>query len=158
MKKTNISEAGAPETAVDVPEGFAVYTQSGPFAQHNGPFFEKRGEGGLVRAFRVEQRHLNGAGIVHGGMLMAFADSVLGRTVSELEERGAVTVRMTSDFVHPAHPGDWIEGRATVTRKTSSLVFVRGEITSRGRVLMTADGVFAFVKRRRTGKAEPGEV
>ena len=34
-----------------------------------------------------------------------------------------VTVRMLTDFLAPARPGDWVEGRASLTRETKSFYF-----------------------------------
>ena len=45
------------------------------FGGHVGPLYRLPHEGDRPRfGFRVEQKHMNSAGSVHGGMLMALAD------------------------------------------------------------------------------------
>ncbi len=48
------------------------------FETHNGPFWHRMEDDGHIHcAFRVESKHLNGMGNVHGGCFMAFADYCL---------------------------------------------------------------------------------
>ncbi len=113
-----MSEEAAP------PEGFVESRDRGPFTTHNGPLFHRMDGDRFLQGFRVLKRHCNGAGVVHGGMLMAFADGLMGGAVWRAAKAPALTVRMTSDFLAIARPGDWVEGAARVTRLTRSLAFV----------------------------------
>lgn len=135
-------------TAADPPPGFAPITHSAPFGAHTGPFFDKETEAGLVRAFRVAEKHCNQGGMAHGGMLMTFMDVVLGVNMWRAAGRPGVTVSMATDFVAAARLGDWVEGRAEVVRQTRSLVFLRGELTTGDRTVMTATGVFQLLAPR----------
>ena len=77
------------------------------------------------------------------GMLMTFIDRTLGSLVwHAIDGRPCATVSLNTDFLAPARPGDWIECRGQVTRQTRALVFVRGELTTADRTLMTASGVW----------------
>ena len=134
-----------------VPAGFTARPARGPFARLIGPFFERRdgSEASLcIRGFLVEERHTNALGIVHGGMLMSFLDSVLAGGVATVAEGSFVTLRMTTDFLAPARSGDWLEGHSTVTRTTRSVCFVRGELRVGERRVATADAVFRLLERR----------
>lgn len=132
-----------------VPTGFAERAPRGPFARLTGPFYERTGGAAAeeVRAFRVEERHTNALRIVHGGMMMSFLDSVLARAVAGAAAGSFVTLRMTTDFLAPARLGDWVEGRAIVTRRTRSLCYVRGEARVGERRIATADAVFRLLGR-----------
>jgi uncharacterized protein (TIGR00369 family) len=111
-----------------------------------GPFWYKREEGGFRYGFPVEARHLNNGGVVHGGMLMSFADDVLGMTVWEAAGRKpCTTVQLSTQFISPARPGDFVEGRAEVMRATRSLVFVRGLVTVADRTVIHADGIWKIL-------------
>ena len=56
--------------------------------------------------FLAEQRHLNIGGVVHGGMLMSFADDVLGMTVWEAAGRKpCTTVQLNTQFIAPVQAG-----------------------------------------------------
>ena len=111
-----------------------------------GPFWYKREEGGFRYGFPAEARHLNAGGVVHGGMLMSFADDVLGMTVWEAAGRKpCTTVQLSTQFISPARPGDFVEGRAEVLRSTRSVVFVRGLVTVGDRTVIHADGIWKIL-------------
>ena len=129
-----------------VPDGFEPIGTESAYSSLVGPVFD--GADDLVRGFRVEAKHANNAGIAHGGMMMSFADMTLARGVRQATGGPGVTVRMVSDFHGPARLGDWVEGRAIVTRTTRTLIFVSAEITANGRVVMSASGIFRLVRRR----------
>ena len=67
-----------------------------------GPIYARDG----IYAFRAEQKHANLVGVVHGGMLMSFADDVLGMTVWEAAGRKpCTTVQLNHQFIAPARIG-----------------------------------------------------
>ncbi len=136
------------------PPGFVESTTRGPFTTHNGPVYHKPDEA-IVRGFRALQRHCNGFGIVHGGWLMTFTDGVLGGAVYEATRVRSVTLRMNCDFVGMVRAGEWVEGRAEVTRATRSLVFARAALTVGDKTVFTAEGVFKLMTggNRRPAKA-----
>ncbi|WP_043364602.1 PaaI family thioesterase [Belnapia sp. F-4-1] len=111
-----------------------------------GPFWFKREEGGFRYGFPAEPRHLNNGGVVHGGMLMSFADDVLGMTVWEAAGRKpCTTVQLSTQFISPARVGDFVEGRAEILRATRSVVFVRGLVTVGDRTVVHADGIWKIL-------------
>ncbi len=132
------------------PSGFVAASRNSPYTAMIGPLYEIPGDDQGRRGFWVLDRHINNAGIIHGGMLMSFADTLLGRAVSNSGAGMAVTLHMTTDFVGPAHLGDWIEGKAGVVRRTRTMVFVEGEIVTRKRLVMTAKGIFRRLARNRS--------
>lgn len=138
----------------DPPPGFVQTDMPAAFGLHVGPFFDcGLPDGGFIRAFRAQEFHGNSLGIVHGGMLLTAADTVLARAARGRCDRPFVTLRLTSDFVGPVRVGDWVEGRATVARLTRSLIFCHGELKVRRRLVLRADGVFKILKPERTNEA-----
>jgi acyl-coenzyme A thioesterase PaaI-like protein len=117
------------------------------FENHIGPFWHRLEADGSVRcAFRVEKKHLNGSGNVHGGCFMAFADYCLfaiGRNA--LNGRG-VTVNFACEFLDAGHEGELIECTGEVTRAGGSLIFLRGQMTSGERLLFTFSGTIKRAK------------
>lgn len=115
----------------------------GAFAMLVGPLLYRR-EGDTLRfAFQTTQQHTNARGVIHGGMLFTFADQVLGLTVQHVVGSVAVaTVSLNCDLVRAAHPGDFIEGQAAVTRLTRSVVFVKGALYRGETVLLNASGLW----------------
>ncbi|MDO8840254.1 MAG: PaaI family thioesterase [Parvibaculum sp.] len=131
------------------PDGFVPSTGRGPYTSHNGPFFHKVTDDGFVHGVRVRSRHCNSRGITHGGMLMAFADGLLGTAVWRATQTVALTVRMNSDFLSSARPGEWLEGTARVTRATRSVAFCEAELYVGARPVLKATGVFKLMRRHK---------
>ena len=131
-----------------VPDGFKISDRRAPFTIANGPFYEKIvDENKLIRAFRVEERHLNGIKLVHGGMLMTFADSALASSVIHQTGRHCVTIKMNSEFLSPAREGDWVESDVVVVRSTRTIAFVRGDLKVGKKVIFKADAIFHYVHK-----------
>jgi acyl-coenzyme A thioesterase PaaI-like protein len=131
-----------------VPPGFVICRiADGRFAESVGPLYVHEGEPPRF-GFLAEPRHGNVRESVHGGMLMTLADQVLGLTVMQAVglETPVVTVSLHCDFVSAARPGEWIEGEATITRMTRSLIFVRGSLSHGRRVVLSAAGVWKKVR------------
>ena len=112
-----------------------------------GPFLARReGEGAWRYGFLAEPRHLNKGGVVHGGMLMSFADDVLGMTAwAAVDRQPCTTVQLNTQFVAPARTGELVEGRAEVLRRTRTLLFMRGTLAVGDRTVVHADGVWKIL-------------
>ena len=93
--------------------------------------------------------HANPAGAVHGGILVTFADHVLGCYV-EAAANGApnVTIQLNTHFLAAVEPGAFLELRGEVTRVTGSMVFVRGIISVGERDVVAADGIWRVFRPR----------
>jgi len=119
------------------------------FETHNGPFWHRMEEDGrIVSAFRVEPKHLNGAGNVHGGAFMSFADYCLFATASPILEGPAVTVSFGCEFLDAARAGERIDGTTEIMRAGGSMIFLRGLLKSGERPLFTFSGTIKRVKKR----------
>ena len=98
-----MNEAAA--IAAGAPAGFRLIAFEGvTFNAMIGPLYISRESGDVVLGFRVEQRHCNPGGILHGGM--------------------------TFDFVAAGNVGDWIEGRSEILRITRSLAFTSVDLSA----------------------------
>lgn len=134
--------------AGEIPDGFVPIVHHNPFGRNVGPIYHREeADGGFVRGFRVSEKHVNSGGFAHGGMLLAFADIVLGQACYRVLGGPSVTVNVNANFVAPARLGDWLEGRAEVLRRARKIVFVRGRLTVRRRVVLTADAIFHAVRQ-----------
>lgn len=130
-----------------IPDGFEPIQSSNPFAGGLGPLYEKVFEDGRwLRGFLVEEKHANQAKIVHGGMIMTFADILLARAVMDRFDPPFVTARLTTDFIGPALMGRWVQGQARITGQHDELIFVDGEISSRGHPVASVQGSFKLLR------------
>lgn len=131
------------------PPGFAVLYPDEPFEVHAGPhyFRDETGPDGSERrvaGMRARRVHTSASGFVHGGALLAFADSALTAFAMEAmadDDERVATITVNAEFVAPVRLGDWVECRGAVTRLTRSLAFVRGAMTVDGETVMTCSTV-----------------
>ena len=138
-------------SGMGVPDGWEAFTDPG-FVAHVGPIYHRTAEGRKRFAFRAEEKHGNLVGLVHGGMLLTFADRALSICVMEaLEGAKCVTIEMTSQFVGAAQIGDLVETSPEVVRRTSSLVFVRAILTSGDRPLVSVSGIWKALRDKSGG-------
>ena len=123
---------------------------SDAFEQRAGPFYETRAvDGSHIAAFRAEERHMNGAGFMHGGCLMTFADSALFTIASDaLEGSHGVTMHLAGDFLDPASVGQLIEARGEVVRAGGKTIYVVGKVTADGKPVLSFNGIIRKITRR----------
>lgn len=114
----------------------------------NGPFFYAMHGDEVCTGFRVSQRNCNAHNILHGGIMMMFADYTLCLAAIGGTHEGVVTVTCNNEFVGPAYEGDIVTGRGEVTRKGGSLVFARAVLQVNAKTILTSSGVLKLVKRR----------
>src|SRR5215469_505141 len=109
---------------MSLPAGYSETRLIDPFEVYVGPVFEQGTTGSRAFAFRVDERHVNMRGVVHGGMLMTFADAALGQAAWDACDHAAcVTLNMQCQFLAPARHGDLVEVTPVLTRRARSLIF-----------------------------------
>jgi len=98
-------------------------------------------------AFTVEDKHMNAAGAVHGGMLMSFADTAMGHAARLAAGAKAVlTISLNCDFMAPGRLGDVIEAHIRISRITRTTVFASADFLAEDRLLMTATGLWKIAR------------
>ncbi|MBR1252295.1 PaaI family thioesterase [Bradyrhizobium sp. AUGA SZCCT0240] len=132
----------------DVPEGFVAFRKAGAFAEKNGPIYFRPTDS--VLGFCVSPAHCNPVGLCHGGWLSTFLDMQM--PLKAMREGGLegcflVTVSLSLDFLAVGAVGSWIEGQATVLKRSKSLVFVQGLAVSGGTPLLRGSGVYKAIPR-----------
>src|SRR5580698_10324154 len=128
---TDFDPAGAGWTAMD----------DDPMPGRIGSPWRKRQGDKWLYGLLTQPDHINPAGAVHGGILIAFADHTLGCYV-EAAADGApnVTIQLNTHFLAAVEPGAFLELRGEVTRVTGSMVFVRGIVAVGKRDVLAVDG------------------
>ncbi len=110
-----------------------------------GPIYARDG----IYAFRAEQKHANLVGVVHGGMLMSFADRAMGiAAIAAADGASCVTIQLDMKFLAAGTLGRWLTAHSTVVRRTGSMVFMRGEVRDGDRLIATGDGVWKILRAR----------
>lgn len=129
--------------------------QGNEFLDLVGPLWVRREGEGWAYGLQTKPHHANGRGIIHGGLLVTLADNALGMTVWERIGRlPAVTMQLNTHFLASAEPGDFIEARAEILRRTRSVVFIRGVLSVGDRAVLAADGIWKILSTRGDPAAE----
>lgn len=110
-------------------------------------FRRKNEDGSITYALTIDARHDNSRGAAHGGLMMTFADSVLGYTAWSACAPGAwcVTVSQSSTFLRAVKQGDVVETTPIVTRATRSMIFTRADFLVAGETVFSAASVWKVV-------------
>lgn len=126
-----------------IPAGFKMMLPNEGYMGNNGPYCLRRlAEGGYEYGFQSDARHGNPNGVLHGGAVLGFLDSIMGHFASSTAKRPTATIGFDTRFLAGAKPGVWIDGRVVMRRLTRTLAFVDGEAIADGTVLVTASGIF----------------
>jgi acyl-coenzyme A thioesterase PaaI-like protein len=140
----NVGDYGAPVVLKDGPfAGWMTWGHgSDPFETLSGPFcFKVEADGRVRAAFQPEEKHLNGGGALHGGLLMTFADfSLFAIAHSALKSAPGVTLTFNSEFVGAGSLDGLVECEGRVIRETRSVIFVQGLLTQTARPLLAFSG------------------
>jgi uncharacterized protein (TIGR00369 family) len=119
------------------------------FPDFNGPIWEKLENGARIFGFLADARHANDRGVVHGGMLMTFADHSLGELMLDAVERKlCATIQLNTHFLRAAQIGDFVECRGTITRQTGRMVFMHGYLSVNGANVAAVDGIWTILKNQ----------
>ncbi len=107
-------------------------------------------EGRVVMSIKLEDRHMNPGGVLHGGVLTTLMDEATAHaivTVRGLEvmaEAPLATVDMNVSFLAAARPGDELECEARTLRVGRAVAFAEAEVRRRGRGDLVAKGRFTY--------------
>lgn len=129
-------------------QGWSAWTGREPFEELAGPFYAKRDENGrMIAGCRAMPHNMNGAGTVHGGALLTFADfSLFMIAYDEIRGAPAVTVTLQGEFLSGAKQGTRLINRGEVLKSGSSLVFVRGITEADDRLVFSFSGVIKLMR------------
>jgi len=134
------------QTSVPRPEDFGLpdtynHWQGDSAEDYTGPFFFRMDNELAHTRFRIQPHNCNAHGIVHGGVLMMFADYTVCIAALGGTQESVVTVTCNNEFIGPAASGDVVEGLGEVTRSGGSLIFTRATLRANGRIILTASAV-----------------
>ena len=111
-----------------------------------GPIWQKSNGTGMQIAFLADPKHRNRRGLVHGGMIMTFADRALGMTARHATgNKPHATIQLDVHFVDAVQIGEFIEARAEVVRRTRSLIFMKADLVVGTRVVAAANGIWKIL-------------
>jgi acyl-coenzyme A thioesterase 13 len=131
----------------ETPEGFEPIFRSSPYLELLGPIFNKKDDECLVLGLRVEEKHCNARGLVHGGVFSSLADVALGYNAAfqGKDPTPLVTASLSIDYAGSAKMGEWIEVYTDVQRVGKRMAFANCYFLVGTKRIVRASGVFGVV-------------
>ena len=122
------------------------------FMKHNGGvLFKKISETEYQFKSKINENHLNAAGITHGGYLSALIDSGAGTAAHRAADNmPCVTISLDLKFIGSAKIRDEIIGYTKILKKTNTLVFLFCELKCNNKIITSASGVWKILKIKPT--------
>ena len=125
-----------------IPDGFVINEGRGPYSSHNGPYYINTSVNPWIHGTYILERHCNAAQMAHGGMLMSFADGILGHAVYKKTKRGGVTIKFNAEFLSAVRLGEWMEGYAVVNSVKDNFVYCEAILSVSTRRVLSVTSIF----------------
>jgi len=133
--------------SVEIPAGYQRFGETDGFIGLAGPYYWRDdGAGGVEYGFPAEARHGNPNGVLHGGSLTTFMDTVLGYEVIRVTGRRCATISLNTEFLAGGRAGDWITGRVRIRKLTGSMAFLDGEVHAGDTLVVLNTAIFRLFK------------
>ena len=118
------------------------------FMKHNGGvFFRNISENEYEFKSKINENHLNAAGITHGGYLSALIDAGAGTAAHRSAENApCVTISLDLKFIGVSKVNDEIIGNVKILKKTKTLVFLFCELKCNNKIITSASGIWKILK------------
>ena len=127
---------------MNVPEGYKPLAEPVGFDQAFGQVYVKREED-VSLGFRIEARHLNFDGVLHGGALAVFADwQCMAPKIKEGISGHTPTISLSMDYLAPAREGQWIEARVKLDKRTGRMLFTSTEFYADGEIVARSKAIY----------------
>jgi acyl-CoA thioesterase len=126
-----------------------AWAEDAPFYVTLGFRFDEVSAGRARLRMEVDQRHLNGDGIVHGGVLPALADAAMGSAARTLHGERAQLLTVESNLRYlRAVDGGALTAEARVVKAGHRVAFMEVDVSDDGGELV-ARGAATFVIQMR---------
>jgi len=118
------------------------------FMKHNGGLlFKTISDKEYEFKTTITEKHLNAAGITHGGFIAAFVDAGAGTAAHRSADQSpCVTISLELKFISAVKLGNELVGKAKIQKKTKTMVFLTCELTSTNKIVATASGIWKILK------------
>ncbi len=120
------------------------------FMKHNGGLlFRKISNKNYEFKTKINKKHLNRAGITHGGYIAAIIDAGAGTGAHRVtNDKVCLTISLDIKFINSTRLGDEIIGKVYIQKVTRSLVFLICKLKSNKKTIATASGVWKKTNKK----------
>ena len=120
-------------------------------------FTIRMGEGRATTRLKVDERHLNPHGAVHGAVLFALIDTAMGAAATSVlgPDTRCATIEIHTRFLAPVFGGE-VQAEATVIKAGRRIVHLDAVVTDAdGQDVVRASGSFAVLPAPAAGEGLP---
>ena len=119
------------------------------FMKHNGGIlFRNISDTEYEFKTTINENHLNGIGITHGGFICSLIDAGAGTAAHRCAGQApCVTVSLDLKFIATTKIGDEIVGFTKILKKTKSMVFLICHLKSKDKIIASASGIWKILKQ-----------
>jgi len=130
-------------------EKFQQISTKNGFMKHNGGLlFRGLSENEYEFKAKINENHLNKAGIAHGGFIASLIDAGAG-TAAHRSANGSlcVTISLELKFISAVRLSQELIGNAKIKKKTKSLIFLTCELKVENAIVATSSGIWKILKK-----------
>jgi len=129
------------------PDGFTRRDRRSPLTDPWEPLFERSGDQSVSVGVWLREAHCNARGFVHGGLIAALADNVMGHSCAAAlgGRTGLVTVNLAIDYLGTARPGAWLQVDGAVGKTGRTLCFASCDVSADGALCARGTATFKVV-------------
>ncbi len=130
------------------PADFTLVERNSPFLRHVGDSYIGERDGRRLVVQPTAPHLLNTGGLVHGGVLMNFADNAFCTEIALASGGMApITTAFSAEFLSSGRLGPLLSSAVEILRTTRSTAFVRGTVEQDGTKLLNYDAVVTLKDR-----------
>lgn len=107
-------------------------------------FGEYHDDGGVTLRLPLDDRHQNGAGVVHGGVMLTLADAAVSFGIARAVGGRCTTVEIKINYLRPVTEGV-LTARSHMVRTGRRLVVARGQVHCAGKQVAEVLTTFAVL-------------
>ena len=118
------------------------------FMKHNGGLlFRNISKTEYEFKSKINENHLNAAGITHGGYIAALIDAGAGTSAHRsANDAPCVTISLDLKFIGASKTDDEIIGKTKILKKTNTLIFLFCELFCNEKIIASASGIWKILK------------
>lgn len=94
----------------------------------------------------IKDTYLNVMGTCHGGVIAAFADTVMGSALYSTGAAASATIEMNINFLEPVAAGQVLTGRGEVLRKGKTTAVIRADLFVGETMVAAARGTYSVLE------------
>lgn len=112
-----------------------------------GPMYSKADNNNWLYAIKMEEKHLNQGGAMHGGVISTLLDQAMSAVSWQVANKvPCVTVQLTTQYMKPVTKiGELVVAKAEVLSQSGSLIYMSGYVFSENKVVATGVAVMKIM-------------